>query len=241
MITLTTEIAANDTVASSGVTGSYTALTAIANRTSPVPSFRRLSPSTMVASSSGTRTRLNVATTAAGSVADSIAPTMNARSSRSPVARWRTRATTAAETTTPGTARRASPPDQRRSSADPDPIGSFEDEAGKEDEKDEIRRNRDRRNSGGTRADPDEQPRDDQGDGVRKPERSGDDGDDHRKQQQADEELDRRSDRLVQHSMSPEQRESRKRSIAAPRTGRCPWSELAAGARFTTLLASAGC
>ena len=44
------EIAANDTVASTGVTGSSTALIAIANRTSPVPSFSRLSPSTMVAS-----------------------------------------------------------------------------------------------------------------------------------------------------------------------------------------------
>jgi hypothetical protein len=39
----------------------------MAKRTRPVPSLRRLSPSTSVDSAGGTRTRLNVATTAAGS------------------------------------------------------------------------------------------------------------------------------------------------------------------------------
>ena len=67
-------------------------------------------------SASGTGRRLNVATTAAGSVAETIAPTMNARSKRSPVATVRTTATTAAEMRTPGTANRSKAPNQRRNS-----------------------------------------------------------------------------------------------------------------------------
>ena len=86
MPTLITTAPTNETVASEGPTGSVTARTAIAKSTSPVPSLRRLSPSTIVASDRLTDRRLNVATTAAGSVAETIAPTMKARSARRPVA-----------------------------------------------------------------------------------------------------------------------------------------------------------
>ena len=115
--TLATTDPMNETVASTGPGGRATAWTAIAKRTSPVPSLNRLSPSTIVASARDARSGLNVATTAAGSVADTIAPTRNARSGRSPVMRFSTIATTAAETSTPGTASSSNPLSQRRSSS----------------------------------------------------------------------------------------------------------------------------
>jgi hypothetical protein len=79
---LITTAATNAMTAFPGPTGLVTARTAIAKSTSPVPSLRRLSPSTIVESERDTARRLKVATTAAGSVAETIAPTMNARSSR---------------------------------------------------------------------------------------------------------------------------------------------------------------
>ena len=55
-----------------------TTLTAIVKATMPVPSFKRLSASISVDSRRGDDSRLNVAMTAAGSVAASIAPTTKA-------------------------------------------------------------------------------------------------------------------------------------------------------------------
>ena len=114
---LSTIVATNDTIASPGPSGAATACTASAKRTSPVPSLRRLSPSTIVDRAGGTRRRLNVATTAAGSVAETMAPTMNESPMGSPVASVSTTATMAAEIRTPGIARSTRPPNQRRSSA----------------------------------------------------------------------------------------------------------------------------
>ena len=163
-------VATNVMTASPGPIGAETAWTASANRTSPVPSLSRLSPSTIVDSAGGTRSRLNVATTAAGSVADTIAPTMNARSSGRPVARLSTTATMAAEMTTPGTASRARPAEPAPELGDPQPVGGLEHEAGQQDEEDEVRRDVDRREPGCTRDKADEQSRDDERDGVREPE-----------------------------------------------------------------------
>ena len=63
---------------SSGEDALVTKLTAIVKTTMPVPSLNRLSASIRVASRRGEASRLNVAMTAAGSVAESIAPTTNA-------------------------------------------------------------------------------------------------------------------------------------------------------------------
>ena len=114
---LNTTPVTNARIASDGPTDSVTARTAIANSTSPVPSLRRLSPSTIVASDRLTARRLNVATTAAGSVAETIAPTMNARSSAQAGRQMQDHATMPAEISTPGTARSSSPENHRRSSA----------------------------------------------------------------------------------------------------------------------------
>jgi len=74
------------------------ARTAIATSARPVPSLSRLSPSMRVRSCCGMRSRVRVATTATGSVADVIAPMTKA------MPRGRPAPTTSAEMTTPGIA-----------------------------------------------------------------------------------------------------------------------------------------
>ncbi len=91
-----------------------TVCSAMPNRTIAVPSLNRLSPSTRVPSDFGVPRRLNVAMTATGSVAETIAPTTKASSSRSPVTRWSAPAMIAVVTSTPGMARNAIPPIVRR-------------------------------------------------------------------------------------------------------------------------------
>ena len=92
------------------------ALRAIANRTTPVPSLSRLSASTTVDRRAGARSRLNSATTATGSVADSIAPRMKASPRSRPVIVDTTTATIAAVMITPGAARNEITRNDRRSS-----------------------------------------------------------------------------------------------------------------------------
>ena len=106
----------NETTPSSSVTGSVTARIAIANSTTPVPSLSRLSASTTVDSRAGACSRLNSETTATGSVADRIAPRMNATPRSRPVSVDTTTATTAAVMITPGAARNAIIGNDRRSS-----------------------------------------------------------------------------------------------------------------------------
>ena len=117
MIELRITTAMNRTPPSASETGAETAARATPKTTIAVPSFRRLSASTTVASRRGERSCLNVAMTAAGSVAETIAPTTNALAHGIPVAVDRRSATMAAVTTTPGTARRKTTRTVRLSSA----------------------------------------------------------------------------------------------------------------------------
>src|SRR5262245_2029512 len=117
MIALATIVTTKSSAPSARVTGDARARSALENSTTPVPSLSRLSASTTVERSLGARSRLNRATTATGSVADSIAPRMNASPRSSPVAAETTRATTAAVIRTPGAARIEISPNDRRSSA----------------------------------------------------------------------------------------------------------------------------
>ena len=203
MATLIATVPTKVMTASPGPIGATTTCNAMAKRTRPVPSLRRLSPSTNVDSAGGTRRRLNVATTAAGSVAETIAPTMNARSSRSPVARFRTIATIPAEITTPGIARSARPRNHRRSSANPKPIAGLEHEPGQEHEQDDVGRDGQARDPGRAGGDADREPGDHQGDGVGQSQRARDDRHERGQTQKADQQLDRVRDlRLVHQTVT---------------------------------------
>src|SRR5438105_10589690 len=112
---LTTTVTRNRAMPSIVPMPVVTARTASATRSGPVPSYRRLPDSTSARRPAGTPSRRIVATTAIGSVAAVIAPTTNASSKRRPTAE-RAAATTAAEATTPGTARPMTGPSTARSS-----------------------------------------------------------------------------------------------------------------------------
>ena len=101
---LTAMVPTNRATPSSALTPACTARTARANSTRPVPSFKRLSPSTRVRRPRGTSSRRIVATTATGSVAAVMAPTTKASSSGTPTPRCRANATTTADASTPGIA-----------------------------------------------------------------------------------------------------------------------------------------
>ena len=87
----------------------------MAKTTMPVPSLKTLSASINVARRLGVRNLLNVAMTAAGSVAESIAPTTNACGSGIPAPSARAAAINAAVINTPGPASNATPPREGRS------------------------------------------------------------------------------------------------------------------------------
>src|SRR5215210_2403884 len=114
---LTTTIDRNDSTASGTEVGLVAAPTAMVKMTIPVPSLRRLSASTNVARRRGARNRLKLAMTAAGSVADTIAPTTKPAAGGTPAATDRTTATPTATTTTPGPASSATPASDGRSTA----------------------------------------------------------------------------------------------------------------------------
>ena len=164
-----------------------------------MPSLRRLSPSTSVDSAGGTRSRLKVATTAAGSVAETIAPTMNARSSRRPVPTFRTSATIRRRDQDAGDGQQGEAAEPAPELGEAEAIGRLEDEAGQEHEQDEVGRHVERRVAGRLGDDADDEPRDDQGDRVRQPEGSGDDRDERGQAEQADQQLDRVRDRRFVH------------------------------------------
>ena len=109
MAALTATTETNATPICSGETGLVTYATAIEKATMPVPSLKRLSASTSVASRRGESSPLKVAMTATGSVAASIAPTMNACAGGNPAPRFKTSATSAALTRTPGPASSETP------------------------------------------------------------------------------------------------------------------------------------
>ena len=134
----------NQTIASGGATLPVAAATAIVNTTTAVPSLNRLSASTSVASRFGAPRLLKVAMTDTGSVADTMAPTMNASDRSSPVAAS-AKATTAADTRTPGMARIATPRKVRAKLREVEAIGRLEHEARHEDDQDELRRHVERR------------------------------------------------------------------------------------------------
>ena len=117
MSVLIATVATNVTTAASGVVAPPTAPTAIVKITTAVPSLNRLSASTSVARRPGACRWRNVAMTATGSVADTIAPTRNAEPSGTAANAASTTATTPAEIRTPGTARSTAPRNVRRSSS----------------------------------------------------------------------------------------------------------------------------
>ena len=114
---LTTTTETNVMPVSSGEVGVrlLTKPTAIVKATMPVPSLKMLSASTNVARRRGEARLLNVAMTAAGSVAASIAPTTKACSGGNPAPTCRNRVTSPALTRTPGPARSDTPSSDGRS------------------------------------------------------------------------------------------------------------------------------
>src|SRR5450759_777439 len=102
--TLTVSVVTKKIVASAAPRPPVTIRSATTKMTRLVPSLRRLSPSTSVRSRSGAASRRKVATTAAGAVAQTMAPTSRPDPSEIPVPRWTTTATTSAVRITPGTA-----------------------------------------------------------------------------------------------------------------------------------------
>ena len=168
-----------------------------------MPSLKRLSPSTSVDSAGGTRRRLNVATTAAGSVAETIAPTMNARSRRRPVARFRTIATIPAEITTPGIASSARPREPATELGEPKPVAGLEHEPGQEHEQDDVGRDGRLGIPAAPAAMPTASPAIDQRDGVGQSQRARDDRHERGQAEKADQQLDRvRELRLVHQTVT---------------------------------------
>ena len=153
------------------------------NTTIPVPSLSRLSASTAVASRSGACSRLNVAITAAGSVAATIAPTMNAEVKPRPVVAWRTSPTTKATISTAGDGQEQDADEGRTELGQVDPEGRLEDQAGQEHGQHQVRRDRD---AGARMDDSDRQAKQDQADCVRQPDPFRDQGDEHGRRQQGD-------------------------------------------------------
>ena len=174
-----------------GRSGRTTALTAIANRTRPVPSLSRLSPSTMVDRPAGTRQALE------------------RRDDGGRIGRRHHRADDERQVQPePGRDVEHERDDRRRDhdardgqqGQAPEPAPQLEDPAAGTRPRTRgpaggragrARGRPDARVSGDVRADADEEPGDDQRDRVREPERPRDDRDEGRQAEQADQQLDR--------------------------------------------------
>ena len=141
---LSATVVTNPTTPSSGDTGPVAAARRSGRATTAVPSLNRLSASTSVASRAGAPRRRNVAMTATGSVAETMAPTMNASGRLQPGRRQDDDATTPADTSTPGAARTPTTDEGLPQLRDVEPVRRLEHEPGHEDDEDELGRDLDR-------------------------------------------------------------------------------------------------
>ena len=110
-----------------------------------MPSLSRLSPSTIVASDRSVLRRLNVATTAAGSVAETIAPTTKASSNGRPVASAQDDGDDHGRDQDAGDREHQQPAEPATELADPQPIAGLEDEARQQHDEHEVGRDLERR------------------------------------------------------------------------------------------------
>ena len=153
--------------------------------TTAVPSLNRLSASTSVASRAGAPRVRNVAMTETGSVAETMAPTMNASDGCSPVA-VRTSGDDAGRNEDARDGQDRRPDEGLPELGDVEPVRRLEHEPGHEDDEHELGRDREM----GRRPDPgDDQPEQDERDAVRQAGAAGQEGDERGRRDEGDEQL----------------------------------------------------